>query len=252
MLFTRVIPRLDIKGENLIKGIHLEGLRIVGKPEEYAVRYDSQNADEIIIIDTVASLNGRDNLINILKKITSDVFIPITAGGGIRKIEDIYSLLDVGVDKVCINTAAVKNPDFIEKAAKIFGNQCIVLSMEVAKSVNGEWQVYTCNGRDPTGYDAVKWAQRMVDYGVGEILLTSIDRDGTQKGYDIDLTTRVCQAVSVPVIASGGAGKADHVITALKETGCHAVALATLFHYDLCGIKELKRVMNTDGINTRI
>jgi cyclase len=252
MLFTRVIPRLDIKGENLVKGIHLEGLRVIGKPEDRAILYDSQGADELIIIDTVASLYGRENLINVIKRIASDVFIPITAGGGIRSIDDVYSLLDVGVDKVSINTAAVENPRFIEKVAKIIGSQSVVLSMEVAKCVERTWRIYTNNGREPTNHVAVEWAKKMVDYGAGEILLTSIDRDGTQKGFDLDLIAQVSQAVLVPVIASGGSGTPEHVIEVLEKTGCHAVAPASLFHYNICTIEELKRVMKSKGLNPRL
>lgn len=228
----RIIPKLDIKGPNLIKGINFEGLRVLGKPEDFALKYYKDGADEIIYIDVVASLYGRNNLLEIVEKTAKNIFIPLTAGGGIRTIEDIRALLRAGADKVAINTAAIKNPQLISQASKVFGSQCIVVSIEAKKNEDGSYECYIDNGRERTGVDVFEWAQRVVKLGAGEILITSIDRDGTGKGYDINLVKKVTELVSIPVIACGGAGRKEHIEQVIKEGKVDAVALASLFHYN--------------------
>jgi len=204
---TRLIARLDIKGPNLIKGIHLEGLRVIGSPNEYALRYYQQGADELLYMDCVASLYGRNNIGEIVRDAVKDVFVPLTVGGGIRSVNDANELLRCGADKVAINTAAVSNPELISEVARRFGSQCMVLSIEAMQVGVGKWEVFTDNGRESTGLDVIDWVKRGVDLGAGEILLTSVDREGTRKGFDIDLVQAVTQEVTVPVIASGGMGK---------------------------------------------
>ncbi|HAU2049736.1 TPA: imidazole glycerol phosphate synthase subunit HisF, partial [Legionella pneumophila] len=206
---VRLIARLDIKGPNLIKGVHLEGLRVVGNPNEYAMAYYAQGADELIYMDTVASLYGRNNLSEIVKTTAENVFIPITVGGGIRSVDDAKQLLRCGADKVAINTAATKNPTLISDIARRFGSQCVVLSIEAKRTVNGRWEVMTDNGREHTGMDVVDWARNGEEFGAGEILLTSIDQEGTRKGFDLELVKQVSSMVSIPVIASGGMGKLE-------------------------------------------
>nr|Q9RDX2.1 RecName: Full=Imidazole glycerol phosphate synthase subunit HisF; AltName: Full=IGP synthase cyclase subunit; AltName: Full=IGP synthase subunit HisF; AltName: Full=ImGP synthase subunit HisF; Short=IGPS subunit HisF [Legionella pneumophila]CAB65215.1 HisF protein [Legionella pneumophila] len=206
---VRLIARLDIKGPNLIKGVHLEGLRVVGNPNEYAMAYYAQGADELIYMDTVASLYGRNNLSEIVKTTAENVFIPITVGGGIRSVDDAEQLLRCGADKVAINTAATKNPTLISDIARRFGSQCVVLSIEAKRTVNGRWEVMTDNGREHTGMDVVDWARNGEKFGAGEILLTSIDQEGTRKGFDLELVKQVSSMVSIPVIASGGMGKLE-------------------------------------------
>lgn len=227
----RVIPRLDIKGPNLVKGIHLEGLRVLGLPERFSSYYFQDEADELIYIDSVASLYGRNNLKEIVEETAQNVFIPMTVGGGIRTIHDIRSLLRAGADKIAINTGAVRNPKLIAEAAKMFGSQCIVLSIQAMKLGNGKYEAYTDNAREPTGKDVFEWAREAVDLGAGEILITSIDRDGTGYGYDIDLVSGIVGAVNVPVIACGGAGSALHVKELLDSCDVGAVCAASLFHY---------------------
>lgn len=200
---VRIIPKLEVKGSNLIKGIHLEGLRVVGTPEEAALRYYREGADELIYMDIVASLYRRDNLLDVVRRTAEQAFIPLTVGGGVRSLEDFRTLLRVGADKVAMNTAVVSRPDMITEAAEAFGSQCVVVSIEVIRKGPGRWEPYTDNGRTPTGFDAVEWAVKAASLGAGEILLTSIDRDGTCKGYDLELVERITTAVPIPVIASG-------------------------------------------------
>jgi len=235
----RLISRLDIKGENLIKGIHLEGLRVIGSPYEHAVRYYNQGSDELIFMDCVASLYGRNNITDIIKKITQDVFIPITVGGGIRSLDNVNEILRSGADKVAINTAAVKKPDLIKEIVRNFGSQCLVLSVEAKKIENDKWEVYMDNGREPTGLDVKEWIKKCIDLGVGEILLTSIDNEGTNKGFDINLTKEVTEVSSVPVIASGGMGELEHAIDAFKSN-CDAIAVASILHYQHYTIQEIR------------
>ena len=201
---VRLIARLDVKGENLIKGVHLEGLRVIGDPPEYAKRYYEQGADELIYLDIVASLYGRSNLVDIVRRTAHDVFVPMTVGGGIRAIEDVDTLLRAGADKVAINTAAVRRPDLISEVSKRYGAQCMVLSIEAKRQSPGKWEVYTDCGRERSGVDAIEWAQRGVELGAGEILLTSIDQEGTRKGFDTHLVGAITEVVGVPVICSGG------------------------------------------------
>ena len=238
----RVIARLDVKNNYVIKGIQLEGLRKIGDPLELAKRYSEQGADEIIFMDAVASLYGRNNLFHIINKACEEVFIPITIGGGIRSLNDIEQALKSGADKIALNTAAIKNPDFIKEASRIYGSQCIVGSIE-AKAKGGHWEAYVDNGREETGLNVLEWAKKLEDLGVGEIMITSIDRDGTKKGFDKPLVNAINSLVHVPVIASGGAGKSEDLI-GLNEL-CHgdlsAAAFATVLHYDLETILTLKK-----------
>jgi cyclase len=230
---VRVIPRLDIKGPNLVKGVHLEGLRVLGAPTWFASRYYADGADELIYLDTVASLYGRNNLTEIVTRAAEDIFVPLTVGGGIRTVEDIQRLLRAGADKVAINTAAIKRPELIRDAARTFGSQCIVLYVEAKRRGPGRYECLTDNARERTGVDVLEWACRAVDLGAGEILLTSVDQEGTGMGYDLELTAQIAQRVSVPVIASGGAGHPAHVREAVLEGKADAVCAASLFHYAL-------------------
>lgn len=242
----RTIARLDVKGNNLIKSISLEGLRKVGIPSEAAKKYYKQGIDEIIYIDLVASLYGRSKVIEIVSETTKDVFIPLTAGGGIRNINDVNDLLRSGADKVAINTAAVRDPSLITEVSSKYGNQCMVLSIEAKKISQNFWEVYTECGRESTGIEVSEWAKRAESLGAGEILLTSIDAEGTKQGYDLDLMKTVTSSVSIPVIASGGYGNLDH-IKPLLETNVDAIAIAGGFHYSLVTIEQIKNEINESG-----
>ena len=247
----RVIARIDVKNEHAIKGIHLEGLRKVGDPNVMAKKYYDSGIDEIIFMDAVAAYYDRNNLSHIIEKACQDVFVPITVGGGIRTIEDIQCALNAGADKVAINTRAIQDPDFIEKASKIFGSQCIVASIEAKRISAGKWEAYIENGREPTGKDVVDWAKRLVKLGAGEIMLTSVDAEGTKKGFDLELSEIVSKAVSIPVIASGGAGKSEHIEELLTSTVVDAVAVASVLHYDLLKVSEIKKNLLTNDIKVR-
>lgn len=247
----RLIARLDIKGENLIKGIHLEGLRVIGSPNEYALRYYSQGIDELIYMDSVASLYGRNHLGGIIKAAAKNIFVPMTVGGGIRSIEDATEILRAGADKVAINTAAVSSPRLISEIARSFGSQCMVLSIEAKQVAHERWEVYTNNGREPTGVDVMDWAKQGVAMGAGEILLTSIDREGTRKGFDIDLVKAISTLVPVPVIASGGMGKSEDLISAVYDGCADAVAMADILHYGRSNINEIRTVATNSGIEVR-
>jgi cyclase len=247
----RLIPRLDIKGPNLIKGIHLEGLRVIGDPNEFAVRYYEQGADELIFMDVVASLYGRNNLSHIIERAVKSVFAPITVGGGIRSLDDVTHLLRSGADKVAINTAAVAKPELISEMATHFGSQCIVLSIEAKRRGPGKWEAYTDNGREMTGLDAVEWAKRAVSLGAGEVLVTSVDREGTKQGYEIELVHAISTAVGVPVIASGGMGTAEHLVAAVKEGKADALAMADILHYNRATIADLRSVARAAQIDVR-
>lgn len=238
----RVIARLDIKGPNLIKGIHLEGLRVIGDPQEHALRYAAQGADELLYIDIVASLYGRNNLSDIISRAADQVFIPITVGGGIRTVADARHILRSGADKVAINTAAIARPELISEVARQFGSQAMVLSLEAKQIAPGKWEAYTDNGRERTGLDVIDWVRRGVDLGAGELLVTSVDREGTRKGLDIDLIRQVSDAVSVPVIASGGMGTAHHLVEAVTRGRADAVAMADVLHYGRLTIGEIRDV----------
>lgn len=226
----RVIPRLDIKGAHLVKGIHLEGLRVLGKPEHYARQYFEQGADELMYQDVVASLYGRNSLLDIVSRTAREISIPLTVGGGIRTLDDIRALLRAGADKVAINTAAIGCPAFIREAACAFGSSTIVVAIEAIRESNGTYLAYTDNGREHTGLNAFAWAEQAADLGAGEILATSVDREGTGSGYDIDLIQGIAARVSVPVVAHGGAGKAEDVVDAV-EAGADAACLASILHY---------------------
>lgn len=228
----RIIPRLDIKGPNLVKGIHLEGLRVLGKPWEFACKYYEDGADELIYMDIVASLYGRNNLLEIVERTAQEIFIPLTVGGGVRSLDDIRKLLRAGADKVAINTAAILHPQLIREGAMTFGSQCIVVAIE-AKYIQSRmrYEAFTDNGREVTGKDAYEWALEAVALGAGEILLTSIDREGTGKGFDLNLIQRIAEAVPVPVIACGGCGRFEHLIDALAIGKADAISAASIFHY---------------------
>ncbi len=247
----RLIALLDIKGPNLIKGIHLEGLRVIGDPQQYARRYYEAGADELIYMDIVASLYGRNNLTEIVKRTAQDVFIPMTIGGGLRSVEDIKEILRCGADKVAINTAAIKRPELITEVARKFGSQCVVLSIEAKKGPDGRWEAYTDNGREKTGMDAVEWAQRGVELGAGEILLTSVDQEGTRKGLDVALTRAITNVVPVPVIASGGMGNSAHLVQIVVEGGADAVAMADILHYDRMTLPEIRGAARAAGLPVR-
>ena len=229
----RVIPRLDIKGPNLVKGIHLEGLRVLGLPEEFAKYYYENGADELIYQDTVASLYGRNSLNEIITRTAKNIFIPLTVGGGIRNINDINDVLRSGADKVSINTAAINEPDLIRNASKVFGSSTIVVSIETIKSNDGNYYTYTDNGREYTGINALDWAKRVQDLGAGEILLTSIDMEGTGQGFDNDIIKLISESIEIPVIAHGGAGKISHISSTLDNSFPDAIALSSLLHYSL-------------------
>jgi cyclase len=227
----RVIPRLDIKGPNLVKGIHLEGLRVLGKPEDFARHYYEAGADEMIYQDVVASLYGRNSLHQIVARAAESTFIPLTVGGGLRSVDDIRNVLRAGADKVSLNTAAVNDPDLISRAARTFGSSTIVISIEAIRQTDGRYLTFTDNGREHTGAEVISWAKRVEELGAGEICLTSVDREGTGRGYDTDLIAQVAHAVSIPVIAHGGAGSVEHVAEAVLA-GASAVAFASIVHYE--------------------
>ena len=247
----RLIARLDIKGPNLIKGIHLEGLRIMGSPNEHALRYYLQGADELIYMDCVASLYGRNHLGDIVKAAAKDIFVPMTVGGGIRSVDDATEILRAGADKVAINTAAVANPQLITDIAQRFGSQCMVLSIEAKQVGLDRWEVYTDNGRERTGLDVVEWVKRGVAMGAGEILLTSVDKEGTRKGFDVALVKAVSAEVAVPVIASGGMGKSEDLLDVVNEGGADAVAMADILHYKRADINDIRTVAENAGLGVR-
>ncbi|CAN1212233.1 imidazole glycerol-phosphate synthase [Tumidithrix helvetica PCC 7403] len=251
MISIRLIARLDVKGTNLIKGIHLEGLRVVGDPQVFAQRYYEAGADELIYMDAVASLYGRNNLTAIVKHTAQNIFIPLTVGGGVRSIEDVKTLLRSGADKIAINTAAIQRPELITEVARQFGSQCMVLSIEAKQISNCRWEAYTDNGRERTGIDVVEWAKKGVALGVGEILLTSVDREGTRKGFDLNLNQAVAEAVSVPVIASGGMGAVDHLLEVIQVGKVSAVAMADVLHYDRLSLQTMRKAAIDRGIQIR-
>jgi len=250
----RIIARLDIKGPNLIKGIHLEGLRVIGDPHIYAEKYYAEGADELIYVDCVASLYQRNHLADIVRKTAHNIFIPITVGGVIRSVADANQLLRAGADKIAINTAAVQRPELLKELSGAFGAQSVVLSIQAKKNNSGGWEVYTDNGREHTGMDVVSWAEQAQTLGVGEILLTSVDREGTQKGFDLELVHEVTSKVNIPVIASGGMGTYQHLIEVIEKGQADAVALAAVLHYakmDLSQVREaaLKAKLPVRNIN---
>ena len=231
MKYIRIIPRLDIKGPNLVKGVHLEGLRVLGKPEDFAELYYEQGADELIYQDTVASLYQRNSLTEIITRTAENIFIPLTVGGGLRDLKDINKVLRAGADKVAINTAAINNPIFITEASRAFGSSTIVVAIEAIKQSNKSYLAYTDNGREHTGVDVMSWAKEAEERGAGEILLTSIDQEGTGNGFDLDLIKRVSESVTIPVIAHGGAANESHIYASIKDSGADAIAIASMLHY---------------------
>lgn len=248
----RIIPRLDIKGPNVVKPIQTEALRVVGNPKELATRYYLEGADEIIYLDIVASLYQRNLNFDLLKSVTKDIFIPVTAGGGIRTIRDINYALRSGADKAAINTHLVRNPKFINEAVKEFGSQCIVLFIEAKKQVDGSYEVYTDGGRERTGLEIIDWAKKAVKLGVGEILISSIDKDGTKNGFDIELLKKINRIAPIPVIAHGGAGSLDSLKSAVQDGGADALGLSSILHYRDYSIKEIKNFLKSNNINVRI
>ena len=247
----RLIARLDIKGPNLIKGIHLEGLRVIGSPNEHALKYYKQGVDELIYIDCVASLYGRNSLGDIIQDAARDVFVPMTVGGGIRSVEDAAKLLRCGADKVAVNSAATKRPELISEISRRFGSQCTVLSIEAKRRPDGGWQVFTDNGREPAGLDVVAWAAQGEALGAGEILLTSVDLEGTRKGYDVELCREVSSQVAIPVILSGGMGEPRHLLKAAVEGKADALAVADAIHYKRHSIEAMKLELHQAGLKVR-
>src|SRR4051794_16829794 len=248
---VRLIARLDIKAPNLIKGVHLEGLRVIGDPHAHAVAYYEQGADELVYMDVVASLYGRNSLGDLLRRTVQDVFVPITVGGGVRSVEDVRTMLRCGADKVAINTAAVARPELIREASQRYGSQCIVLSIEAKQVAEGRWEAYTDNGRERTGVDVVEWAERAVELGAGEVLVTSVDREGTRRGFDLPLVRAVSHAVPVPVIASGGLGEPAHLVDVVNEGRADAVAVADALHYRRYDLPTLRRTAIDAAIHVR-
>lgn len=280
----RIIPRLDIKGPNLVKGIHLEGLRVLGSPEQFAEHYYNSGADELIYMDVVASLYGRNGLIDIIEKTAKKIFIPLTVGGGIRTLDDIKNVLRAGADKVCLNTIAIKDPNIITEAARKFGSSTIVIAIEAIKQIDGRYMAFIENARESTNIEVFSWAKSVGELGAGEILLTSVNNEGTGSGYDIELTKKVSELVSIPVIANGGAGKLEDIKNVIEQGMADAVSLASMVHYDFvknylkvddlsmsrvegnteflksgiisrkiktAGIKEIKNYLLDNGINCR-
>ena len=246
----RLIARIDVKNEFVIKGIHLEGLRKIGNPIDLARKYYEQGIDEIVFMDAVASLYDRNNLLNIIESACKEVFIPITIGGGIRTIKDIDLALKSGADKITLNTQAIKNPNFIKEASRIYGSQCIVGSIE-AKKMGNSWEAYINNGREQTKIDAIDWACKLEDLGIGELLITSVDKEGTKKGFDLDLIDYISQKINIPLIVSGGAGNLQHISDVFNFDRVSAVALASILHYNLFSIEDIKNATRKDGILVR-
>ncbi|MEX1664456.1 imidazole glycerol phosphate synthase subunit HisF [Zhongshania arctica] len=256
-LAKRIIPCLDVDKGRVVKGVNFVGIRDAGDPVEVAKRYNEQGADEITFLDITATHEGRETTAHIVEQISAEVFIPLTVGGGIREIKDIRAMLNAGADKVCINSAAIHRPDFVTEAADRFGTQCIVIAIDakqVANEADGSprWEIFTHGGRKPTGINAVEWAIKMVKNGAGEVLLTSMDGDGTKAGYDLALTRAISEAVPVPVIASGGVGNLDHMVAGIKEGLADAVLAASIFHFAEYTVPEAKAYMAARGIEVRL
>ena len=250
MLTKRIIPCLDVKDGKVVKGINFKGLRDVGYPPELAMEYELQGADEITFLDISASLEARQTMLNIVSETAGKLFVPLTVGGGIRKVQDMRDALNAGADKVSVNSAAVSNPDIISECAESFGRQCVVVAID-GKRVGDHWEVFTHGGTKSAGIDAVEWAQRAEDLGAGEILLTSMDADGVKTGYDIPFTEAVADAVSIPVIASGGCGSKEHIYDVFAQTGASAALAASIFHYNECTVGEVKEYLRDRGVNVR-
>ena len=248
----RIIPCLDVDNGRVVKGVNFVGLRDAGDPVEVAKRYNIEGADEITFLDIGASHEGRDTIVDVVKKVAQEVFIPLTVGGGIRKLEDIYNLLNVGCDKVSINSSAVVRPEFIDEAAKRFGSQCIVVAIDVKKVPDGSYHVFVKGGREDTGLDAVQWAKEVYNRAAGEILLTSMDTDGAKTGFELDITKQISSCIDIPVIASGGAGTMEHMKEAFTKGGAEAALAASIFHFKEIDIMDLKRYLADNNIPVRI
>ena len=255
-LAKRIIPCLDVDRGRVVKGVKFVEIRDAGDPVEIARRYDEQGADELTFLDITASSDDRATMVHVVEQVASQVFIPLTVGGGIRRLDDVRRMLNAGADKVSINTAAIARPEFVREAAERFGNQCIVVAIDAkavdAKGAAPHWEIFTHGGRRPTGIDAVDWARRMADYGAGEILLTSMDRDGTKRGFDLELTRAISEAVSVPVIASGGVGTLDHLADGILFGKADAVLAASIFHFAEYSIEQAKHHLQARGIEVRL
>jgi len=251
MLTKRIIPCLDVTNGRVVKGIQFQGLRDAGDPVELAARYDAEGADELVFLDISASSEGRSTMVDVVRETARHVFIPLTVGGGVRTSDDVYKLLRAGADKVSLNSAAVARPELIRESAARFGNQCVVLAIDARWNGHGSWEVFTHGGRQATGLDAIEWARRGVELGAGEILLTSMDADGTQRGYDLDLTSRIVDAVTVPVVASGGVGTLEHLLEGITIGHAQAVLAASIFHYGTYSIADAKRYLDSKGVPVR-
>jgi cyclase len=252
MLSKRIIPCLDVKDGRVVKGINFVNLRDAGDPVEIAKKYSDEGADEVCFLDITASNEERKTMIDVVERTAGEVFVPLTVGGGVRTLDDVREMLLAGADKVSINTAAVNNPDFVKQAAEKFGTQCIVVAIDARRSGEDKWEVFTHGGRNGTGIDAVEWAQKMEEYGAGEILLTSMDKDGTKSGYDLPLTRTISRKLKIPIIASGGAGNLEHLSDGVVSGEADAVLVASIFHYGEYTIKEAKEFMHSKGISVRL
>ncbi|MEA2497455.1 MAG: imidazole glycerol-phosphate synthase subunit HisF [Thermoleophilaceae bacterium] len=252
MLLRRVIPCLDVDKGRVVKGIEFVQLRDAGDPVELAARYEHEGADELVFLDITASSEKRETMVQLARRTADEVFIPFTIGGGIRSVEDAQAVLDAGADKIAVNSAAVQRPELVGELAEVFGAQCVVLAIDARRVAGGSYEVFVNGGRTPTGRDAVEWAREAVKRGAGEILLTSMDRDGTEDGYELELTRRVADAVDVPVIASGGAGTLDHLVEALQDGGADAVLAASIFHYGTYSVAQAKARLRDAGIPVRV
>ncbi len=255
-LAKRIIPCLDVENGRVVKGVQFVDIRDAGDPVEVSKRYNEQGADEITFLDITATHEGRDTTVHTVEKIASEVFIPLTVGGGIRTVDDIRTMLNAGADKVSINSAAIFNPDFVKEAADRFGSQCIVVAID-AKCVSGEdeakrWEIFTHGGRKSTGIDAIEWAKKMTSNGAGEILLTSMDQDGMKNGFDLDVTSAISEAVHVPVIASGGVGNLQHLVDGVKQGKADAVLAASIFHFGEYSVPQAKQYMRDQGVEVRL
>lgn len=258
-LAKRIIPCLDVDNGRVVKGVNFVGIRDAGDPVEVAKRYNAQGADEITFLDITATSDNRDTILHVIEEVAKEVFIPLTVGGGVRELNDVHKLLNAGADKVSVNSTAVFNPDFIKEASQHFGSQCIVVAIDAKQTqwlekgdANDRWEIFTHGGRKTTGIDAIEWAKKMADYGAGEILLTSMDGDGTKAGYDLKLTRLVSDAVPIPLIASGGVGNLDHLVDGIQKGGADAVLAASIFHFGEYSVQQAKQAMNDAGIPVRI
>jgi cyclase len=251
-LSVRIIPCLDVHAGRVVKGVRFEELRDAGDPVAVAAAYEKQGADELVFLDITASSDGRKTMIDVVERTADEVFMPLTVGGGLRSVEDIRTMLHAGADKVSLNTSAVKDPELVRSASKAFGNQCIVVAIDAKRVAPGKWEVFTHGGRNSTGIGVIQWARQMREFGAGELLLTSMDADGTQAGYDIPLTRAVCDAVDIPVIASGGAGNLDHLTDVLRDGHASAVLAASIFHFGTYTVRQAKEHLKSAGLPVRL